>query len=78
MSWEIDPQSAPQFAYSIAVYDNAEGKGDPLMKLNKIEPHSRGAEIELPAGVDHKSAHIRLQCRDIFDNQSAPIVAKKG
>ena len=80
VTWEIDPKAAPQFAYNIAAFDKAKPKQEryrqALATVEKLEPHIRTAEIELPAGFDRNSVELGIACRDIFENVSKPTPVK--
>jgi hypothetical protein len=68
--WENDPATLPQFSFTVTLSDKRSKQGDSLVKVTKVEPHARKVEIPLPAGMNLKKMAVRLQCRDILDNQS--------
>ena len=90
VEWEIDPQGAPPFAFSLAAFDRSKpgakvslgkdgkvvfGGAQPLVVERGIEPHLRKGVIELPAGLDLDQLELVLVCRDLFDNLVKAAVA---
>ncbi|MDA1236796.1 MAG: DUF3472 domain-containing protein [Acidobacteria bacterium] len=73
VTWQNDATTLPQFSFTISAYDNPDGKGEPLAQMEKIEAHTRAAELALPKNIDPKSVHLRLTCRDILGNRSAVL-----
>ncbi len=71
--WELDPKSLPQFSVTITAHDNPTGAGEPLARVERVEPHVRKAELALPKGTSQSDVHLRLTCRDILGNQSAVL-----
>ncbi|MDA1237133.1 MAG: DUF3472 domain-containing protein [Acidobacteria bacterium] len=76
VTWQNDAKTLPQFSFTITAHDNPEGKGEPLARSEKIEAHTRAAELALPKNVDPKTVHLRLTCRDILGNQSAVLAMR--
>ncbi|MCB1078725.1 MAG: DUF3472 domain-containing protein [Verrucomicrobiae bacterium] len=76
LRWETDPKTLPQFSIVVTAHDDPEGKGEPLFRLEKVEPHAREIELALPEGLDPTRVVWRLQCRDIFDNQSELLILR--
>ena len=72
-AWEIDPNSLPQFSFTITAHDNAAGRGEPLVKMQKVEPHTRTTELALPKNLDPNKLHWHLRIRDILGNESAAL-----
>ena len=70
VSWEIDPKSAPQFAFTITGAENGAAQDGARLRLEKIEPQARSAAVKLPESLAPSSVSVRLQCRDIFDRPS--------
>ena len=70
VTWENDPGTLPQFAYSISVHSNRTAKGKPLAEAQSATPHARGAELKLPANVPKSALYLRLECDDILGNTS--------
>jgi hypothetical protein len=70
IEWETDPTTLSQFSYTIAAYDNPECKGEPVKKIENIEPHQRSFETKAT------DLYFRIQCTDILGNVSAfqPVV----
>lgn len=69
--WELDPESLPQFRFTVTAHDNPAGTGTPLARVEQIAPHARTVTLALPDGVDRNTVHLRLACHDILDNASA-------
>ena len=76
VSWENDPATLPQFSFALSLSDNPAIGGGSLAKVEKIQPHTRQAELSIPDGLDLKRVMVRLQCRDILDNQSAVLLLR--
>lgn len=75
VTWENDPATLPQFAYTISVHaDRAGKKGKALARVRSVTPHARQAELTLPANGPEGTLHVRLECGDILDNPSKPKV----
>ncbi len=69
VSWKLAPLTLPQFSYTIAVYDNASGSGEPLDQITVIDPQARTGELTVPKAKPNTRLFVRLACRDILDNQ---------
>ena len=80
VSWELDPETLPQFSFSVAAFDNPEGAGEPLVRVTKIEPQARRVAVVLPEGTGQGDVHLRLSCRDILDHPSSvmPLRLTRG
>ena len=72
VTWENDPGTLPQFAYSILVitHSNLTARGKPLAKARSTTPHAREAELKLPTNVPKGALYLRLECEDILGNTS--------
>lgn len=72
VTWENDPTTLPQFAYSILVitHSNLTARGKPLAKARSTTPHAREAELKLPTNVPKGALYLRLECEDILGNTS--------
>jgi len=70
LTWETDPKTLPQFAYTITGHDNSSGEGKPLFRIEQVEPHARSAALPIQLPLDQAQIFIRLRCRDILGNQS--------
>ena len=73
IAWEIDPKTLPQFSFTITAHDNAASQGEPLVKVQEVEPHTRATELALPKHLDPNKLHWLLRCRDILGNESAAL-----
>ena len=71
-TWENDPTTLPQFAYSISVHADRGAKGKPLAEARSVTPHARRAELKLPAEATKGALYLRLECDDILGNTSKP------
>ena len=76
VTWETDLQTLPQFAYTIIGHDNPSGEGEPLFRLEKVQPHARRAELPVKKSLDQAQVFIQLRVRDILDNESNIISIK--
>lgn len=76
LSWEVDPATLPPFSFAITAYDNPDGTGEPLAKLERVEPQVRDAELALPAGVQADRVFVFVRCRDILDNDSSTLTLR--
>ena len=76
VSWKLAPKTLPLFSYTLAVYDNAAGKGEPLAQVTIIDPQARKGELTLLESRSKSNARkfVRLTCRDILDNPSEILV----
>ncbi len=74
VSWENDPATLPQFSFALSLFDKPSTQGVHLARIEKVQPHARQADLMLPEGIDLKRIIVRLQCRDILDNQS-PVLS---
>ena len=70
LTWETDPKTLPQFAYTITGHDNSSGEGKPLFRIEQVEPHARSAALPIQLPLGQAQIFIRLRCRDILGNQS--------
>jgi len=71
VEWEIDPRTLPQFGHRLeARRSGDDAAAPPLAAVERIEPHARRAEIELPAGVDREQLTVSLVLRDLLDHRS--------
>ncbi len=74
--WRNDPTTAPQFAYELAVFDNREGNGKPIVNFGRNLAHQREDTIDATAlDLRNKCYYVRFRCRDIFDRMSEWKVA---
>ena len=73
ITWNNDRATLPQFSFTITVHDNADGKGEPLVQVTRVEPHARSAELTLPAAADTTRVFITLIHRDILENESPAL-----
>jgi len=76
VTWETDLQTLPQFAYTVIGHDNPSGEGEPLFRLEKVQPHARRAELPVKKSLDQAQVFIQLRVRDILDNESNIISIK--
>ena len=72
VSWTIPPESAPQFAYKVEVFDNQQCSGKPLAVRQERMPIVRN--VLLSAKVQNPT--VRLSVVDIFDHSAKPIIVK--
>ena len=76
LSWENKPDTLPQFSFTITAYARKSGngkeaiKGKELLRVEKLEAHTRSTELALPKGVASENILVEIQCRDILDNVS--------
>ena len=68
VTWENDPGTLPQFAYTIWIHSDATSKSRPLATVKFTTPHARRAVLKLPTRKG--PLFVRLVCRDILDNYS--------
>lgn len=76
VTWELDPTSAPQFLFRIAIEETQpkrqrEGEITPAISISETTPHARSKTIDiskLPAATS--SYQVRLECEDIFGGKS--------
>ena len=80
VTWNYDDTSLPQFAFSIALYNNLAATGEPVVQLRKVNPQDKMATVRLPNKVLAKEIAVRISCRDILDNESIAVTvpATKG
>lgn len=78
VTWETDPRTLPQFGFSLTVDDDSPGEGGTAMHMERIGPDARQAEWILPDTVDRDRLRLRLRCRDVLDNESAPVSLSPG
>lgn len=71
IAWENDPTTLPQFSYSVKVFDNQRGDGDPLVWQLKKEPHVRSITIAAANIPPADQRFAQLQIVDILGNVSA-------
>lgn len=79
VDWEIDESTAPQFSYSIKIFDNKNCTGDPLFsEIQDGEPDIRTATINAP-GLDivNKVYFAQIIFTDVID-QKTEIVKPFG
>jgi hypothetical protein len=74
VTWETDLQTLPQFAYTITGHDNLSGEGEPLFRLEKVEPHACRAELPTQKALGQAQVFVRIRCLDVLDNES-PIIS---
>ena len=70
VTWENDPATLPQFAYSISLHSNRSAKGKALAQAQSATPHARSAELKLPENAPKGALYLRLECDDILGNTS--------
>jgi len=73
LTWEIDPQTAPQFAYTITAHDQG---GNEVFKKQALDAHTRKVTLDLPKEAQSKTLRFELRCRDIFDNEPEGTLAQ--
>lgn len=69
--WDIPETSAPQLAYTIEVFPDANYAGSPAMTITEKEPEIRQKLLTL---VGLPTPHVRLTISDIFFRTSQPIL----
>ena len=75
VSWEIEKKALPQFSYEVKVLTPLPEKS-PITIKEEIIPHARSAELQLPLAHHPDSVIVEVRCRDIFGNESAPLVLR--
>lgn len=73
VSWEIDPKGGPQFGFSVIARDQ---DGNEVFVKKSVEPHIRQVVLDVPKDGDPKSLRFEVSGRDIFDSESAALIAK--
>ncbi len=71
VKWEVDPDTLPPFDFTITAHDNPEGKGEPLVTIQRTEPHARAFAIAPAKDLSPDKQSWFLRCRDILGNESA-------
>jgi hypothetical protein len=69
VTWENDPTSLPQFAYTIDVYSNASGKGEPIASISEKLAHVRSVTLDVKF-QRFRSHYAHIRCTDILDGES--------
>lgn len=71
--WEPDPKALPPFAVTLQAL-RPDGRGKPLASFTVEAPHARSVEWPLPDTVNPQAFRLVLRCRDVLDNEVAPLV----
>ena len=68
LTWQTDSAGAPQFAWRVRVYDNAEMSGTPLLEVCDTLPHARATAVFAGSLPGDAVYYYKFSLYDLFDN----------
>jgi hypothetical protein len=71
--WSVAAGGAPQFIYSVQLFDNPQAAGSPLVEQKFVAPDAVEAKLDLPSSPA-KALFVRLTLVDIFDRQVTKMI----
>lgn len=72
--WEVDATTTPPFAHELAIFDNPQGNGEPLVSARDRVPHARKATVGTPSLAGTGKYFVRLKCIDVLGRESNVVI----